>query len=353
MIYTGRSTLGIDIGTSAIKVVEVSNQSSRKIKSLGLSILPSGVIENGVFIDPKVIREHLIKTLKSMGVSPRWKKAVISVNAANTVLRRVFMPNRDDDTMEDMAEQEADQHVQMSFDDSYLSWHIYDALPDQSDRSVLFAGCAHELVDSRIQLIKGLHMTPKVIDCDVLSIANLYEFLFPKSRELVCLLDMGASATTMILLANGEYQYSRTLPYGGRHFTSHIANTLQIDLTSAEITKIAAANNDQAALNQITHPLQQMLEAFVKELQVSANYFFQNQENKVPDAQIKSIFITGAASRTPGVKSLITQRICTQTDYLNALSYLPKVASLADDKQSSTSEIFSVATGLALRDDID
>lgn len=353
MFFSGSSTIGVDIGSSAIKVVEVSQGEQPHIKAMSYATIPFGMVENGVFTNQEAIEQNIKLIMKNMGISPRWKKVVMSVSASNTILRRVVLPNRDDDTMEDIAEQEADQHVQMSADEAYLSWHIYEALPDVSDRSVLFAGCAHEFVDSRLMIAKNLKMSPKVVDCDILSIANLYNHVYPKSRELVCIIDMGASSTNLLLLAEGEYLYSRVLSHGGQQFTAQIAAALQIEPSTAETTKIAASNQDKSALNRISEPLKMIEESLLNELKMSINYFFQNQENQKYGNQINSIFLTGAASKTPGLKQAIKKEICPNTAFLDALSKIPTVGNFSLENHPAGGEIFSVATGLALRDDIE
>ena len=85
------ATFGLDIGTSAIKVVELTqSKGGLALKTFGIVPLPRDVIAEGTIREPQVVTDAIRECVEKAGITST--SAVISVSGREAIVKRVPLP---------------------------------------------------------------------------------------------------------------------------------------------------------------------------------------------------------------------------------------------------------------------
>src|SRR4051812_21764950 len=114
----GRPLIAIDIGSTAIKVVEMTGTKQKKLRAIGLEVLPPGVVVDGVIQNQDTVVQVLKELLKKLKISPRGRRAALSLGGSSVMIKKVALMKKEDES--DLGEQvfyEAEQQFQTDMDE--------------------------------------------------------------------------------------------------------------------------------------------------------------------------------------------------------------------------------------------
>lgn len=175
-MFFNRSLIAIDIGSSAIKVVEMRGGSQKKLAAIGSEALPRGAIVDGMIQDAASVETVLADLLGKLGIRTMGRRAAISLGGSAVIIKKVNFPNTGDDLeLADLVEVEASQHFQYDTGDLYYDYHMISPHPESTERSVILVGAKKSIVDTYIGVVKATGLKIGVVDCDVFAQANMFE----------------------------------------------------------------------------------------------------------------------------------------------------------------------------------
>lgn len=329
-VFKERITVGLDIGTHAIKIV--------KLKLL------RDKVELCDF-DLKPAQPDLLDTLKNIKQLQDAKTVNTALSGPSTVIRYVSFPRMNKDELKQALRFEAQKHIPFSLAEINLDGCILKGdLPDNK-MLVLIAAAKKESIDQRLKLMEDAGLKVNILDIDSLSLINAFNFNYSKDDELkhktIALLNIGASISNLNILEDDLPRLSRDIHIAGNNLTQKIVDTLGLDVKSAEELKL---NPDNQSLSKITATLESVLSNLANEIRLSLDYYESQSTSSVA-----KIFLSGGASKFSGLKGMLANILGIEVEYWDPLKQII-LSSEIDSKEAETlSGQLAVAVGLALR----
>jgi type IV pilus assembly protein PilM len=238
----GGATVGIDIGSKLIKVVEArEGKEGVQISSIGIAPTPAGAIENEIIIDPQSVGQALKQLLSESGIST--KRCVSSVAGQSCVVVRIIeVPKMTKQELAETMKWEVERHVPFAADDvimDFLPVERPDADPNDQNMEVLLAVAQQEVISAHIETLFAAGLKPAAIDVEPLAVCrSLIDASEGVLKEqTVAVISIGALVTELGIYRNSLLVFPRTLPVAGDSITRAITEGLGISEEQAERIK--------------------------------------------------------------------------------------------------------------------
>lgn len=345
-----RSLVAIDIGSSAIKVVEVSGGRQKKLQAMGLEVLPPGAVVDGVIQNQEGVEETLRTALKKLKIMPRGRRAALAIGGSSVLIKKIAIAAKGGDLAEQVY-YEAEQHFQTDMSEIYFDYAEMNVPgASESERPVLLVGARREMVEQYIATVRAVGMRTGVVECDVFSTANMFEYNYGQTNGLVALINVGASVSQVSLVYQGDYLYTRDVAVGGEEYSRQIMQLLGVDRNNAEALKVAVSAGEGNAPPELTKLLGEINEQLVNEIQVTIDYFFQSGDPTSRDVGLAAVFLTGGGSRILGLDAALAAALQIPVQVINPFQKVdvnPKKFQM--DYILMQGHLYGVAVGLSLR----
>ncbi|HEX7914601.1 type IV pilus assembly protein PilM, partial [Rudaea sp.] len=194
--------LGVDISSSAVKLLQLSRSGGRyRIEHYAVEPLPpnSVVEKNIVAVEP--VGEALRRALARSG--SKLKLAASAVAGSSVITQVITMPAElDEDALEEQIQVEANQYIPYPIEEVSLDFEVLGAVKDAPGSvNVLIAASRLENVDLRVSALELAGLTAKVIDVEAFAMENACKLIADQltvpSDAVVAVVDIGATMTTL------------------------------------------------------------------------------------------------------------------------------------------------------------
>jgi len=345
---TSKSLVGLDIGSSAIKLAEIVETPKGFILSRFSQIpLVTGVIVDGVPVEQQELAIKIKQLFKQSGC--KRKSIVTSLSGHSVIIKKVNFPTMDEAELRDLIKDEAgkylpfDNMAAVSYDFQVLGENEFN--PNQMD--VIIIAAKNEIVNSYTDAIQQAGYLPVIMDVDSFALETMYEENYDfEENEMVVLANIGASITNINVLRGGASVFTRDFMLAGNAVTEAIGQKMGVAFEQAERIKIDGPDGDQAAQKEFRESLLYYAEPICSEIERSVDYFRSTYGGEF----LKRIIISGGSARIPGIVSDLTQRLGLEAEIANPfkkIGYDEK--SLSQGTIEEIAPIAAVGVGLALR----
>jgi type IV pilus assembly protein PilM len=345
-----RPFVAIDIGSSAIKVVELGGAKQKNLRALGLEVLPAGAVVDGMIQNQDAVEGVLRELLKKLKIGTRGRRAALALNGSSVLIKKVQVQVKDNELAEQVY-YEAEQHFQADMAEIYFDYtELPPAAGETGGQPVLLVGAKREMVEQYIALVRSVGMRTGIVECGVFSAANMFEYNYGVVEGLTAVVNIGASITQVGLVANGDYVYTRDIAIGGEEYSRRIMEVLAVDRDNAETLKVAVSQGDGSVPHELHKVLGELNEQLVAEIQVTIDYFFQSGEGAAKGGGLTSLFLTGGGSRILGLDAALAAALQIPVQIINPFQRVevnPKKFQM--DYILMQGHLYGVAVGLGLR----
>ncbi len=340
--------IGVDISTSAVKMVELTDRGNQmyQVERYAIEPLPRDSVVEGNINNLDAVSETLKRCHAKLGSS--IKNVAIALPNAAVISKKILVPaGLTEEEIEVQVETEANQYIPFSLDEVNLDFQVLGpASGSPDDVEVMIAASRKEKIEDRVAAseVAGLKVT--VVDVDLFAAQSAFELIetqFPdKGKDQnIAIIDVGASFTNVNVLRNGQSIYLREQPFGGVQLTQEIQDKFGLSREEAEVAKRAGGLPD----NYETDVLNPFLENLGLEVARALQFFFTSTQHN----QVNHIVLSGGCAALPGADVAVAKRTQVNTIIANpfanmALSSKVRPKNLAQDAPS-----LMVACGLALR----
>lgn len=238
----GGSAVGIDIGSSLIKVVEAKPGSGGvTITALGVAPTPRGSIDNEVIVDPQAVGGAIRQLLAESGISS--KQSVSSVSGQSSVVVRIIeVPKMTKQELAETMKWEVERHVPFAASEVLMDFQPVErptSSPDDQNMEVLLAVAQQEVVNGHVEALLAAGLEPIVIDVEPLAACrSLIDVSTDGAREqAIAIINIGAATTELGVYQSGLLAFPRTLPIAGDTITRALSDGLGISIQQAERLK--------------------------------------------------------------------------------------------------------------------
>jgi type IV pilus assembly protein PilM len=285
-----KSVLGIDIGTSNIKIVQVSHEQKPFLETYGIVNSPYQIISGKSGQD---VIEHVAEILKNLMDKAKvsTKKCVISFPNNAVFTSVIEMPTMSEKELASSVEFEAKKYVPLALSEIDLSWSVIGKTAGGS--KVLLTAVPKQITNNYMKIFDLAGLDPygggMVGEIEALA---LIRALVGNAVLNCVIIDIGAKATGLNIIENGLLRLSRNLSIGGDTITMKIAETLNITPQRAEQFKKDFGVSGGSFIPESIKPVLNLIKNEVKQLLTI--YHSHN-------IQVDKVLLVGGGSNIPGI----------------------------------------------------
>lgn len=344
-----QSSLGVDIGTTSIKVVELGKGGKRpELKNYGILETYNHLERGNMAIQTsslKIAETDTAELLKSLIKQARFstKNAVASIPPFSAFITLFELPQMTDQEVSKTMNFQISQYIPMPLDEVSIEWRkVGERQDDQGfvKQQILLVSIPNETVARYKNIFRtaGLNLTALEVESQ-----SLIRSLAFSADEPILLVDIGSRSTDIIVISEGEMRYNHQTDYSSSSLTYAIAQGLGINVKRAEKLK-----KDKGLLGGQTSELSTLmiphLDAIINEIRRAQNKYEQAFGNK-----IGFIALSGGGAKLLGMEKYIESKMGLPVSISNPFSLLDYPANL-EPIIKDIGPSFSVAVGLALKD---
>jgi len=346
-----KNFLGIDIGLSGIKLVELVNDGKGHPRLVTYAYINRPLDTFDELFTTKV--DETATIIKEMMKKARTTtKIVVSALPVSSVINLIInvVANNDKELQEAILWQ-AKKVIPMPLEEVQLDWKVLDRdVTTKSKKNVsqvLLTGAPKTLVSQYVDLLNkrvGLNL----ISLETETLAQVRS-LIGNDRSTIMVIDIGYSRTNIVVVDRGIPSLNRSIAFGGKNMTEIMSKLLSIDLKQAETIK-----KDMSNINALTPDmdLNIVLETLMKQIISEVKYSFslyQNQADVGERRQIDKIIVTGGSAMLFGLDNYLTKVMNVNTYVGDPWARVVYPLDL-DSILKEIGARFSVAIGCAMRD---
>ena len=343
-----RPLIGLDISSSAVKLVELSGggKEGYRVERYTIEDLAKDVVADGNIVNLEAAAEAVKKAWKRLSTSTR--NVAIALPAAAVITKKIIVPagQREED-LEMQVESEANQYIPFALDEVNLDFQVVGPAPSSPDEvEVLIAASRKERVEDRVAVAEAAGLKPMVMDVEsyaALAAFELIEKQLPEGgqNQIIALVDVGANSMNLTVLKNDQQLYAREQAFGGNQLTQDIARQYGMNFEEAEAAK-RANNLPDTYDSELLRPF---VDNMALEVSRALQFFFTSTQFN----QVHHIVLAGGCAILPGADEAVASRTQINTIVANpfadmVLSDRVKARNLLADASS-----LLVSCGLAMR----
>lgn len=344
------SILGVDIGTTAIKIVEIipgSQEKKPELKNYGILTTyghldrPNSALQaNALKIAEKETADLLKKLVAEIEFST--KDAIASISPFSVFIALLEMPVMPDADLQKTMSFQIRQHIPLPLQEVAVEWSKVGEREsdDGIKQQILLIAIPNEIIKRYRNIFNLAGLNLKFLEIESLS---LIRALVGNDPTTTLIADIGGRSTNIVIVDKGFLKVSVYTDFAGASLTSAIANGLGINMKRAEElkkTKGLKAGAGQEELSTLPLPY---LDAIIREIQKAKNNFEITQGKKV-----EKLIFCGGGAKLAGINEYVEKQIGMAAISGNALLniiYPPQIEILAKDLGAE----LAVAAGLGIK----
>ena len=338
------AVVGIDIGSSSIKVVELQEQKGV------LTLVTYGEIQLGPYVTKEVgqaviltakqEQEALVDVIRESAVTAR--SAVFAMPLASSFVTNTSIEADKTADISALVRVEARKVIPASLSEVTLDWaeiELEKGKEDANKREVLIAAIQNAALERFKVLMQfaGISEPPTEIEC-----FSAIRALHTDTDEDIAIIDIGATSTKLYVAKKGLLMRMHRIRTGGAAATNRVASVLNISFEDAEIKKREAhlKSSDYADIKRAHDSTYER--AFRELGQVLQEY---EEKNAL---KIKTVYLCGGGALFPGIEIVLKDVLIRDVQKTSAFSKVAYPAFM-QDTMKEISPSFTVALGAALR----
>jgi len=344
-----KTVVGLDIGSSAVKAVELRPSGrTYRVVAFGSEPVPPDTIVDGAIIDGGAVADVIRGLFESRHIKSREVAASLSGNAV--IVKKISLPVMSDAELSESIYWEAEQYIPFDIQDVNLDYQIVSAGSPGDARGtmeVLLVAAKKEKIADYTGVVTQAGRVPVVVDVDAFAMQNAYEVNYDlEPGRVVALLNVGASAININIVNGDQSLFTRDISStGGNAFTEAVQKELNLPFESAEQVKKGQAVDGTIA-EDVRLILRAVAENVMLEVQKTLDFF----KATTGAERIDRVLLAGGASRVQGFQEMLAERVGAPVEPFDPFrKVLFESRKFGVDDVSDVAPTAVVAVGLALR----
>lgn len=326
--------VGLEVGTSALKVVELRAGNPPSLATLAIRSMPPGLIQEDQVVDAQGLADEIKALFDEAGISKRH--TVTAVSNRQAITRNIHVPKMTMQELEEAIKWEAERYIPFPVDEVVLDYYVLDNPEDVEESGqleVVIAAARLDLVTQQVEYLKLAGLEPLVIDIKPFTLLRslkgslLGEHLtkttltgtsFTEANEIGVVLEIAASNTTITLVRGERVLMNRNIGVSGDDFTAAIQRSFGLDFDGAEEVKLEYgtatiptedeeellnfdAKREQFSPSRVYEALRPVLVDLTTEIRRSLEFF----RVQTGDANISRMLVSGGGAKLRGLPEAI------------------------------------------------
>jgi type IV pilus assembly protein PilM len=343
---TKKGVVGLDIGSSAIKLVELRERKGEfHLQRLGVEPLSPEAIVDGSIMDSSLVVDAIHRLNDQTKV--KGANYATSLSGHSVIIKKIQLPAMSEDELADSIQWEAEQYIPFDINDVRLDYVVLsDGEPGRDNMEVLLVAVKRDKVNDYVSVISQTGKTPTVVDVDVFAVQNAYEINYDvDTRKVVALINMGAGVTNINVLARGGTVFWRDISFGGNQFTEALQREFNLSFQQAEGLKQGEAV-DRYAPGDARPVLDAVSAEMASEIRKTFDFFSATSS----EGPVDELVLSGGCALTPNLQQVLRERFQVPTELMNPLRRVQfKDGDFDGAWLQSIAPMMAVAVGLGIR----
>jgi len=343
-----KGVVGLDIGSSAVKAVELKPVGKGfKVVAFATEPVPPDSIVDGAIIDGAAVTDAIRRVFENKAFKTKEVAASLSGNAV--IVKKISLPVMTEAELAESIYWEAEQYIPFDIQDVNLDYQILDpgTGPDsKGTMDVLLVAAKKEKIADYTGVISQAGRTAVVVDIDAFALQNAYEANYDFEPEgVVVLLNAGASAININILTGNQSAFTRDISTGGNAYTEAVQKELNLPFDSAEQLK-RGQTVEGVTFEDVIPVLDAMTDGVLLDIEKTFDFF----KASATSDHIDRIVVSGGASRVHGFIEKLQEKFGTTVEMFDPFKKIAFEAQrLGVTDPEAVSPAAAVAVGLALR----
>ena len=346
MFRRTQSLVGLDIGSSAVKAVELKPAGrAYRVVAWGSEPLPPDSIVDGAIIDGAAVADAVRRLFESRAIRTRDVAASLSGNAV--IVKKITLAAMTDAELADSIYWEAEQYIPFDIQDVNLDYQVVQPAEKGSNGSidVLLVAAKKEKIADYTGVIAQAGRAAVVVDVDAFALQNAYEANYGvEPGAIVVLLNAGAGATNINIMSGDQSVFTRDVSIGGNAYTEALQRELNLPYDSADQLK-RGLTVDGVTFDEARPVLRAVSENVMLEIQKTFDFF----KATAASDRIDRIVVSGGGSRAEGFTEMLAERFEAPVEPFDPFRKIAFDAKKLGCDPADVGPTAAVAVGLALR----
>lgn len=373
------NALGVEIGTSAIKVVALRPGSPPSLQHAVMVPTPIGSMRDGLVVEPQAVATELKNLLAEHRITTKY--AVTAVPNQVAVTRNIMVPRMDRKDLQEAIKWEAERYIPYPIDDVSLDFDLLDDLstiPEDGQMEIVIAAAPTEAIARQIEVLRLAGLEPTVVDLksfaslralrgnllgEHLTKSTLTGTNYTEAGEVALVMEIGASSSVINLVRGDRVLMARNINVSADDFTTALQKAFDLDFSAAEDVKLGYATattpteDEEDLLNfdmareqyspaRVFEVIRPVLGDLITEIRRSLE-FYRVQSG---DVVIDRTFLAGGGAKLRGLAAAISDALGFRVEVASPwLTVQTDQANVDTGYLQANAPEFTVPLGLALR----
>ena len=347
---TEHGLLGMDISSSAIKLVELGSAGrGLQLERYVIEPLPKEAVVEGNIQNMEAVAEAIRNARRHLGSS--CKRVAIALPTSMAIYKKILVPaaqNPDDLAM--LVESESNQYIPFPLDEVNLDYQVLGPSANSgNDLDVMICAARKEKVEERVAVAEMAGLKVDVVDIDAFAMLTAFEQLqqqLPDQgiNQTFALFDIGATAIHCSVIRNGQQLYYREQAFGGGQLTRDIQRRYGYSHEESEHGK-RTMMLPEGYENELLRPF---VDSLAQEIQRALQFFY-TSVSVSQYLRVDYILLAGGSSMLAGLDDAVLGRTQISTMIANPFTTMTHASHVELKNLLLDAPSLLVACGLALR----
>src|SRR4030043_1928189 len=238
MVFGRKSSIGLDIGSGYLKVVQLKDtKGGYELELFDMLPLPPELIVDGSIIDSLRLIDSLKELVKKAKI--KTKDAVISIAGhSSVIIKRVSLPEMSEEELSEFIKFEAEQYIPFDIEDVNLDFQILGPKEEPGQMDVILVAVKKDVINEYLSVVKEAGLTPLIVDVNSFALENIYEINYEiEPGRNIAIVNIGASTINMNILKGGVSVFTRDSAVGSNLHTEALQREFNLTYEIAERLK--------------------------------------------------------------------------------------------------------------------
>ncbi|MEO8378308.1 MAG: type IV pilus assembly protein PilM [Acidobacteriota bacterium] len=341
-----KNVVGLDIGSSAIKLVELKEKKggSYSLVKLGTERLSPEAIVDGSIMDSSMV----VETIQRLNTEQTVKNSnyATSLSGHSVIIKKITLPAMSPEELAESIQWEAEQYIPFDINDVNLDYVPLTAPGSGENIDVILVAVKKEKINDYTSVISQTGKLPVLVDVDAFALQNAYEVNYEvEDGRVLALVNVGASVTNVNVLSGATSMFWRDITFGGNQYTDAIQRELSLSFEQAEELKRGKAVADYT-IQQVIPILNSVSEDFAGELRKTLDFFTATSGAE----RVDEIVLAGGGSGVLNLDAILRDKFGIPVSIIDPFRKISvDEAQFNPEDLAEIAPSMAIAVGLAIR----
>ncbi len=340
--------LGIDISSASVKLLALNRDGGTfRVEAYGVEPLPQHAMVDRNISDVGAVGEAIRRLVAR--ARPASRRAAVAVAGSSVITRSLELEaGLSDEQMEAQIASEADQYIPYPLEEVALDFQVRGPLERNAAWcEVLLAACRRESVETRQEALELADLNATVVDIEPQVVERMIGYLRPSlgvlpEHAVIAVVDIGATVTTLTVLAGDRPVHTREQVFGGRLLTEEIQRHYGMPPEAAELAKLTPETLPHDYLPEVLEPF---LDLAVQQVMRALQFFFSSSRHD----RVDLVLLAGGSAPLPGLAERVEAALGTRTAVVNPFTGMTVAPHLDAAALARAAPGLLLACGLSMR----